>query len=135
MSVRATAFACLLPLAASLASCDRDAGQSPERPQSRKAGFADAVAPILREHCAGCHAAGGQGAEASGLRLDSYATIMAGTRFGPVIVPGSAMTSSLYLLVSGKDRLTVSMPHGKAPLGADEIETIRAWIDNGAAEN
>jgi hypothetical protein len=47
----------------------------------------------------------------------------------------TARTSSLYILVSGKGNLTINMPHGKAPLSAEEIETIRAWIDNGAVEN
>jgi hypothetical protein len=122
----------LLLIAAGLAACDTDkAGQS----QSRKVSFADDVGPILQKHCAECHMAGGQGAEASGFRMDSYAMVMDGTRFGPVIVPGSAITSSLYLLVSGKNELTVGMPHGKAPLDADAIETIRVWIENGAVEN
>lgn len=79
--------------------------------------------------------AGQQGAEASGLLIDSYESLMEGSRFGPVIAPGSPMTSSLYVLVTGKARLTITMPHGKDPLSAEEIETIRVWIENGAVEN
>jgi hypothetical protein len=59
---------------------------------------------------------------------------MKGSRLGPVIKPGSALSSSLYILVSGKDKLTVNMPHGKAPLSAEDIETIREWINDGAVE-
>lgn len=138
MSIRAMPIALLLLIAAGLVACDGDkAGesQSREQPQGRKVSFVEDVGPILQKHCAECHVAGGQGARASGFRMDSYQSIMDGTRFGPVVEPGSAMTSSLYLLVSGKGELTISMPHGKAPLSAEEVETIRVWIENGAAEN
>ena len=40
----------------------------------------------------------------------------------------------LYEVIT-KDELTVNMPHGKAPLSDEDIETIRLWIDSGAAEN
>ena len=132
MSIRAMPVAVFLLIAAVLIACDADkAGQ----PQSRKVSFADDVDPILRKHCAECHVAGAQGAEASGFVMDSYESVMEGTRFGPVVDPGSAMTSSLYLLVSGEGKLTISMPHGRTPLSAEEIETIRVWIENGAVED
>jgi hypothetical protein len=67
--------------------------------------------------------------------MDSYESVMKGTRFGQVINPGSAISSSLYILVTGKGNLTIDMPHGKDPLSAEEIETIRVWIENGAVEN
>ena len=92
------------------------------------------VFPVLEKHCIGCHAAGKPGAEATGLLLDSHAAIMRGSEYGPVIDPGSARTSSLYILLTGQDNLTVTMPHGGQPLADGEIDTIRAWIDNGAPE-
>jgi mono/diheme cytochrome c family protein len=122
--------AVLLVIAAGLAACDK----APQ-PQIQKVNFADDVAPIMQKHCAECHVAGQKGAEASGFLMDSYESVMKGTRFGPVIDPGSAISSSLYILVSGKADLTISMPHGKEPLSAEEIETIRVWIENGAVEN
>ncbi len=132
MSIRAMPLAVLLVFAAGLAACDKAAE---ERLQHRKVTYADDVAPILQKHCAECHLAGQQGAEATGFLVDSYETLMRDSDYGPVIDPGSARTSSLYILVSGKDNLTISMPHGREPLGADEIETLRLWIDGGAAEN
>jgi hypothetical protein len=122
----------LLLVTAGLAACDKDKVQ---QPQFRKVTYADDVEPILQKHCAECHVAGKQGAVASGLLIDSYESVRKGSRLGPVINPGSAMTSSLYILVSGNDSLTINMPHGKAPLSAEEIETIRFWIENGAVEN
>jgi len=131
MSLRAMPLAVLLVFAAGLAACDKDRSA---QPQVRKVTYADDVAPILQKHCIECHAPGKPGTEATGLRVDSYASIMKGSDYGPVIEPGLARTSSLYILISGKDNLTVNMPHGKAPLSDEEIGTIRAWIDNGALE-
>ena len=132
MSIRVMPLAVLLLIAASLAACDKDKAV---QLQLQKVTYMDDVSPIIQKHCAECHVAGKQGAEATGLLLDSYESVMKDSRFGPVIDPGSARTSSLYIMVSGKDNLTISMPHGKAPLSAEEVETIRAWIDNGAVEN
>jgi hypothetical protein len=130
MSIRAIPVAVLLAIAAGLAACDKA-----EQRQIEKVTFADDVNPIMQRHCGECHLAGQEGARASGFLMDSYESVMKGTRFGPVIHPGSAISSSLYILVSGKGDLTISMPHGKDPLSDEEIETIRVWIENGAVEN
>jgi mono/diheme cytochrome c family protein len=130
MNIRAMYLAAPLLISAGLSSCDKA-----EQPQYQKVTYANDVEPIIQKHCAVCHVSGQQGARESGLVMDSYASLMKGTPFGQVINPGSAMSSSLYILISGKDRLTVTMPHGKKPLSDEEIETIRVWIENGAVEN
>ena len=130
MNIRAMYLAAPLLISAGLSSCDKA-----EQPQFQKVTYANDVEPIIQKHCAVCHVSGQQGARESGLVMDSYESLMKGTPFGQVINPGSAMSSSLYILVSGKDRLTVTMPHGKKPLSDEEIETIRVWIENGAVEN
>lgn len=125
-------LAVLLLITVGQAACDQD---KVEQTQFRKVTYVDDVEPILRKHCTECHIAGEHGAVASGLLIDTYESVMKGSRLGPVINPGSAMTSSLYILVSGNDSLTINMPHGKTPLSAEQIETIRVWIENGAVEN
>ena len=130
MNIRSMHIAVLLPIALCMAACDKS-----EQPQVQKVTYADNVKPILQKHCLECHVTGQQGARASGLVMDSYASLMKGTSFGPVITPGSPMASSLYILVSGKDKLTVTMPHSTKPLSDEEIGTIRVWIENGAVEN
>ena len=129
MNIRAISLIVLPLVVAGLAACDKKA-ESPVR----KVTYVDDVAPILEKHCVACHVAGQKGAESSGLLMDSYKTVMKGSRFGRIIEPGSATTSSLYIIISGKARLTVSMPHGKEPLSAEEIETVRVWIEEGAIE-
>ena len=130
MNIRVMPLAALLLITAGLSSCDNQ-----DQPQFQKVTYADDVEPIIQKHCAECHVTGQQGAKASGLLVDSYESLMKGTSFGQVINPGSAMSSSLYILISGKDKLTLTMPHGRKPLSDEEIETIRVWIEEGAVEN
>ena len=130
MNIRIIPLTVSLLTAAGLAACDKV-----EQQQLQKVTYVDDVDPIMQKYCAECHVAGQQGAEASGFLIDSYESVMKGSRFGSVIDPGSPISSSLYILVSGKGSLTIGMPHGKDPLSAEEIETIRAWIEAGAVEN
>ena len=58
--------------------------------------FANDVMPIIQSRCINCH--GGQRVE-KGLKLDSYADVMAGSENGPVVVPGDAANSQLVELI------------------------------------
>lgn len=91
--------------------------------------YAD-VKPIFdtRGFCISCHS--GPGAE-QGLRLDTYANVMAGSSSGPVVVVGDADASELYLRVAGV--VTPQMPLGSS-LTADDIALIKKWINDGARE-
>jgi len=90
------------------------------------------IKPILEANCVSCHVPGGAGYEKSGLRLDSHEALMKGTRFGPVVVPGSSVSSTLYRLVSGQADPSIRMPHGASALPDADVATIAAWIDQGA---
>ncbi len=90
------------------------------------------VKPIIDANCMECHVPGGPGYEKSGLRMDNYEGLMKGTKFGPVVVPGSSVGSTLYLLVAGKADPSIRMPHGKAALPEKDVATLAAWIDQGA---
>ena len=90
------------------------------------------IKPIFEASCVACHVPGGAGYEKSGLRMDSHEALLKGTRFGPVIVPGSSVSSTLYRLVSGQADPSIRMPHGQASLPEADVATIAAWIDQGA---
>lgn len=90
------------------------------------------IKPIFEANCVACHVPGGAGYEKSGLRMDSHEALLKGTRFGPVIVPGSSVSSTLYRLVSGQADPSIRMPHGQASLPEADVATIAAWIDQGA---
>jgi len=92
------------------------------------------IKPILDQHCVECHKPGAEGTQKSGLLLDTYAATMKGTNFGPVVIPGQAINSTLYRLISGKADPSLRMPHDKAPLPEETVNKIKDWIDQGAKE-
>jgi len=94
------------------------------------------VAPILAANCASCHVPGQPGHAASGFDLSSYDSLMKGTKFGQVVIPGDPLTSVLVMLIEGRADPSLKMPHGEAkPLTDDEIKTIRRWVKQGAKNN
>jgi hypothetical protein len=86
------------------------------------------VKPLLAKRCVACH---GEAKPRGGLRLDTAAGALRGGKGGPVVVSGNAEESSLILAVLGEGD-TERMPLKRPPLSADEIATLRAWIDQGA---
>src|SRR4051812_13155616 len=93
--------------------------------------YAMRVAPLLRDHCIGCH---GETRQKAGLRLDSFAALMLGSRHGAAVRPGDAKRSELFVRISlppSDDR--AMPPSGKTPLTDDEVTVIRLWIAAGAS--
>jgi hypothetical protein len=94
------------------------------------------VVPILDKHCKSCHMPGQAGYVVSGFELESYETLMAGTQFGPVVLPGDPLTSVLVMLIEGRVDPALKMPHGDATTPTkEEILTIRRWVEQGAKNN
>ena len=94
------------------------------------------VVPILDKHCKSCHMPGQAGYVVSGFELGTYETLMKGTQFGPVVLPGDPLTSVLVMLIEGRVDPSLKMPHGDATTPtADEILTIRRWVEQGAKNN
>jgi mono/diheme cytochrome c family protein len=98
------------------------------RAAEAKAGFSP-VSVIFDQRCIMCHTGGRAPA---GLRLDSYEKVMAGSRMGPVVVPGKPGESELVLRIQGKRK--PAMPLNQPTLPETEIETIVRWIEQGAPE-
>ena len=83
------------------------------------------IRPLLKERCVSCH--GGDNAEAE-LDLRSLASLVRGSRTGPVVIEGSSEKSILIRKVASRAMPPVG--EGK-PLTDAEIQTIRSWIDRG----
>ena len=84
------------------------------------------VLPILNEHCIGCH---GPDSQESKLRLDSMVVALRGGNSGePVIVPGNSQRSYLIERITSQDA-KLRMPPEAAPLTAEVVEVLRAWIN------
>jgi ankyrin repeat protein len=94
--------------------------------QPEKVDFRRDVLPILRQNCVGCH---GPSKQMNSLRLDRRSrTLRGGTQ--TVLVPGNSASSRLYHRLIGNKFGNPMPPSG--PLPADQIETIKTWIDQGA---
>ncbi|ABV35250.1 conserved hypothetical protein [Shewanella sediminis HAW-EB3] len=110
----------------------------------RAVSFDSQVMPILQASCVSCHSGSGEGTQQTELKLTNYAQLMQGTRLGAVVVPGSAASSTLYLVIDHKVDTKIQMPphhddkypQGQGePLSSDQITTIKQWIDEGAKNN
>ena len=95
-----------------------------------KVTYDDHVRPILREHCFACH---GQDKGEGGLKLDTYAKIMAGGASGEVVLAGDTGSSRLFALVSHTEE--PKMPPKQDKLSVEKLATIQKWIEGGALEN
>ena len=99
--------------------------------------FQKDVYPILASNCLACHMPPeGKGYLMTNLNMQSYDTLMQGTYYGPVILPGDSRHSILNMLVEGRVEASMRMPHGRdEPLTQNEIETLRRWVEQGAQNN
>lgn len=116
---------------AAVAALSMTANAFAEEPISYK----EDVVPIVQIRCLECHQPGGDGFVKSGLDLSSYAGIMKGTKFGPVVVPGDALTSNFLVVVDGRASQAIRMPHDRKKLTKCEIDILRRWISTGAKNN
>lgn len=98
-------------------------------------GFKEDILPLLKWRCASCHEPGGAGYEKSGLDLTSYAGLMKGTKFGPMVIPREPESSNLMLLLDWRASPALRMPHGRKQLSSCDRSTIRTWIRQGAKDN
>jgi hypothetical protein len=89
--------------------------------------FAKQVRPILAARCYSCH---GPDIQQNGLRLDSLASILKGSDYGAIVIPGKSDESRLIHRLLAKER--PQMPYGGPPLSQGEVQTIARWIDAGA---
>ena len=92
--------------------------------------FADDVQPILRRNCYRCH---GTKNQESDLQLNDRSKVYGDTDADdPIIAIHDANASLLIRRLVDEDYGDIMPPDGK-PLTAKEIETLRVWIDQGAA--
>lgn len=89
--------------------------------------FVQDVLPILKQNCSNCHG----GSKASGgFQINTYQTVMTGSRTGSVILPGDGSNSYIVqLLQKGV------MPRRGPKLSDAEIQIIIDWINAGALDN
>jgi hypothetical protein len=102
---------------------------------AREVSFQEDVMPILQAECVDCHSPGTEGAEKSGLLMNTYENLMKGTKYGPVIESGNSLNSVFNQVVEGRVDESIAMPYHSEPLSEKSIEIIKAWVDQGAKNN
>ncbi len=89
--------------------------------------FETRIRPVLANHCYECH---GEKKQKADLRLDNLGYMLQGIEGVPVIVPGDAVASHLYGIITHADE-DVRMPPDD-PLTASQIADFKQWIEIGA---
>src|SRR5262249_11746772 len=84
------------------------------------------AAAILQQRCLACH---GERAAMPDVGLTGRGDALRGGKRGPAIKPGHASDSLLFQAAAHTGKIT--MPPG-TKIPAEEIETLRAWIEKGA---
>lgn len=97
-------------------------------PAGRRVQYQNDVLPILRSSCYGCH---GAGTQSGGLRLDDRGAAFKGGYSGLAIAGGDSAASRLIQRVTGLSG-AARMPLAGEKLSAEQIDILRAWIDQGA---
>ena len=98
----------------------------------RQVVFTREVRPILSRNCFQCHGPDEENRQ-MGLRLDTPEGFAGdrGNFGGPVVIPGNAADSLLFQRITAEAE-NFRMPRDREALTADEVETIRLWINQGA---
>jgi len=87
--------------------------------------FSHDVLPILRKHCAGCHAGAGK---KGGLSINTRADLLAGGESGEVVESGRSDLSLMIELITSKDDTEWMPPEGPR-VSEKEITVLKKWID------
>ena len=68
--------------------------------------------------------------------MKSYDSLLKGTIFGTVIIPGDSKRSVINKLTEGRAGELMRMPHGDAKkLTTEEVELLNLWVTQGALNN
>lgn len=87
--------------------------------------FARDVAPIFEQHCVRCHSSLTD-------RGDLSLETAAGLKQMQLVVPGDPDGSSLLDVITAADGQKPRMPEQGPPVPADQVATLRRWIQQGA---
>ena len=111
-----------------------DSGPPLQEP-SDTVSFAEQILPIFQKRCAKCHGAEDENGEVRtevSLSLLEYERVMIGSEFGTVVEAGDPDGSFLVDMIT-EGTMPPEGEGDKVP--AEEIALIRAWIEQGAANN
>ncbi|MCF7789857.1 MAG: DUF1549 domain-containing protein [Prosthecobacter sp.] len=89
--------------------------------------FSHQIVPILREHCAECHAGD---KKKGGFSFNNRESLLEGGEDGKVVVSGKSAASAMIQAIRSTDPDDQMPPKGKR-VPADQIALLKQWIDEG----
>ena len=95
--------------------------------------YSSEIQLIFSVNCIGCHDDGNS--PSGGLKLTSWANLMAGGESGQVVQSGNSSNSRLIQKLRGPTASGDQMPQYGTPLEDSIISTIETWINEGAQNN
>jgi WD40 repeat protein len=107
------------------------AGAAPALGNDAAPSYARQVKPFLAKYCSECHS--GDRPKA-GLNLDTYKSIMAGSRNGHAVVPGKPDDSQLVLALEAQAGSPMPPKRAKQPKRTERA-ILRAWVAAGAKDD
>lgn len=91
--------------------------------------FSHQIVPILREHCAECHAGD---KKKGGFSFNDRASLLEGGEDGPAVVSGKSAQSAMIAAILSADPDEQMPPKGKR-VPAEQVALLKQWIDEGIA--
>lgn len=98
-------------------------------PAAAAVDFSHQIVPILREHCAECHAGD---KKKGGFSFNDRASLMEGGEDGPAVVSGKSAQSAMIAAILSSDPDEQMPPKGKR-VPAEQVALLKQWIDEGLA--
>src|SRR5437763_2956385 len=129
MILRRAAALAVLAFVPSLAR----AADAPKPAVAEKVSYYKQVRPIFQAHCQGCH----QPAKARGeYVMTEFAKLLAGGESGEkAVVPGQPEHSKLIADITPDKDGKAKMPENKPALTETDLNLIRRWVAEGAADD
>jgi hypothetical protein len=91
--------------------------------------FSHQIVPILREHCAECHAGD---KKKGGFSFNDRKSLLEGGEDGAVVVSGKSAESAMIKAILSADPDEQMPPKGKR-ISAEQIALLKQWVDEGLA--
>lgn len=112
-------------------SCQNRPGEAPAEAAAaaRPVDFVSQIKPLLQGRCINCHHTG---ALFGDLSFENRALAMQPRKKGPVITPGLATASQLYIVLTLPEPDKKAMPPTGHRIPAEEVELVKRWIEEGA---
>ena len=119
-----------------LNACGGDSPTEPATATPPLAKFSSIQQNVFTTTCAvsGCHNGTQTPRLSAGSAYNNIVNVLNSAGI-PYVDPGNANNSYLYRKLTGQNISGDRMPRGRSPLSAAVTDSIKAWIDDGAANN